>query len=458
MPREASRPRVPRINLDVVRRAFRSLPEKGESDYYILEKGAGPCLRVRRTVVQIGVRYRSRFHIAANLDPDMTIEDIEEARTQARRLLRRLEDEEGIPGLARGRCMKLHELHREYMAEFLENRGDARSPGTLHGYHGVWRNHLLPALGELRITEITAEVVRDFKRSIPGLVVERTPWVNSGGRTAANLALQQLEAALGYAVRMEWLTRNPASSRLVPRYEVHRAEDFLDDKGYAAVGAVLRDYEDRLVRKQPCPLDRVSLYALRIVIYTGVRQRSELLDTRLDWCHLDGEVPRIGIPRAKGNRAQGGGRWVYLGPEAVRLLRVIPRPPESEHLTIPGSVAGRPLFRLNDAWHRVLRAAGLPPMAVKVLRHGFSTHSVGIIAPEHRAQLLGHQGRPMTDTVYLHHHGPDLSRAATLVEHHIRGLLGDIPKEGEVYRFRYSGPRLVTGAAQRSAEEGAVSA
>ena len=67
MPREASRPRVPRINLDVVRRAFRSLPGKGESDYYILEKGGGPCLRVRRTVVQIGVRVKSRFHLAANL-------------------------------------------------------------------------------------------------------------------------------------------------------------------------------------------------------------------------------------------------------------------------------------------------------------------------------------------------------------------------------------------------------
>ena len=44
MPRPASRPRVPRINLDVVRRAFRSLPAAGESDYYVLEKGDGPCL------------------------------------------------------------------------------------------------------------------------------------------------------------------------------------------------------------------------------------------------------------------------------------------------------------------------------------------------------------------------------------------------------------------------------
>jgi hypothetical protein len=39
---------------------------------------------------------------------------------------------------------------------------------------------------------------------------------------------------------------------------------------------------------------------------------------------------------------------------------------------------------------------------------------------------MGHQGRPMTDTVYLHRHGPDLGRAAALVEHHLRSLLKDL--------------------------------
>lgn len=281
-------------------------------------------------------------------------------------------------------------------------------------------------LGHLRITEITTEVVRRFKREIPERVLERRPEAKGGGRPVANRALQQLDAALGFANRMEWITRNPASARLVPRFEEGRAEDFLDDKGYAAVGQVLRDFEGRLVRGQVCPLSLRTLFALRVVIYTGVRHRSELLWTRLDWCQLEGDVPRIGIPRVKGDRsAKGGGRWIFLGPDAVRLLRAMPRPAGSEHLTVPGDKPGRPLFRLNEAWRVVLRAANLPEIPVKVLRHGFSTHSVGIIAPEHRAQLLGHQGRPMTDTVYLHRHGPDQARAATLVEDHLRVLLGD---------------------------------
>jgi integrase len=440
MPRPPARPRVPRINLDVVRRAYRSLPGAGESDFYILEKIDGPCLRIRRTVVQVGVRYRSRFHLAAEVRPDMTIQEVEEARDQARRLLRQLQDDAEMPSLARGRSMTVRLLYDEFMADFKKTRGEARSSRTLEGYESVWRIHLLPAIGHLRLEQITTDVVRQLKKSIPAQVLGRRPLAKGGGKPIANQALHQLEAALGFAYRMEWVTRNVASARLVPRYEVSRSEEFLDAAGYAAVGEVIRDLESLSYRGLPAPLSLRTLFALRLAIYTGARHRSELLWTLYDWCHLDDKVPRIGIPRAKGDRRKGSGRWIYLGPEAVRLLKAIPRPAGSEHLTVPGDRPGRPLFRLNEAWRLVLLTAGLPEIPVKALRHGFSTHSAGIIAPEHRAQLLGHQGRPMTDTVYLHQHGPDLARAATLVEAHLRVLLGDLeePAMGRVLPFEAS--------------------
>jgi integrase len=192
------------------------------------------------------------------------------------------------------------------------------------------------------------DVVRRFKREIPDRVVERRPKAKGGGRPVANRALQQLEAALGFAYRMDWISRNTASARFVPRYEENRAEDFLDIHGYGAVGQVLRDLEARLARDETSPLSLRTIFALRVAIYTGVRHRSELLWTRLEWCHLDDRVPRIGIPRAKGDRLtkKGGGRWIFLGPEAVRLLRAMPRPAGSEHLTVPGDKPGQPLFRL----------------------------------------------------------------------------------------------------------------
>ena len=352
MPRPPARPRVPRINLDVVRRAYRSLPGTKESDFYLLEKLEGPCLRVRRTVVQIGVRFRGRFHIATDVRPDMRVQDVEEARDQACKLFRRLQDEEEVPGLARGRSMTVHMLYEEFIADFRETRGESRSPRTLEGYESVWRVHLLPAVGQLRLAQITTEVVRQLKKDIPAQTLARRPLAKGGGRPIANQVLHQLEAAFGFAYRMEWIARNPASARLVPRYEVSRAEDFLDAEGYAAVGAVLRDLEARLARGLASPLSLRTLFALRVAIYTGVRHRSELLWTRLDWCQLDGEVPRIGVPRAKGDRGgKGSGRWIHLGAESVRLLKAIPRPAGSEHLTVPGDKPGRPLSRLNEAWH-----------------------------------------------------------------------------------------------------------
>jgi hypothetical protein len=42
----------------------------------------------------------------------------------------------------------------------------------------------------------------------------------------------------------------------------------------------------------------------------------------------------------------------------------------------------------------------------------------------------------MTDTVYLHRHGPDLGSAATKVEEHLRVLLGDVvPESSRVLAF-----------------------
>ena len=292
----------------------------------------------------------------------------------------------------------------------------------------LWRLYLLPSAGNLTLPEITVEVVRKIKRDIPIQITANRPDTKGGGRLTANAALQQLGAALDFACRMEWLSRNVAAARLVPRYEKRHTEEFLDAKGFAAVGQVLRDFEERLAAGRKSPLPLRTLLALRVTIYTGVRHRAELLWTLLEWCRLDDAVPRIGIPRAKGDRGgRGSGRWIFLGPDAVRCLKAIPRPAGSEHLTVPGDKLGQWFYRLNEPWSEVLKAAGLPQIQVKALRHSFSTHSVGIIAPEHRAQLMGHQGRPMTDTVYLHQHGPDLTRAATLVEEHLRRLMGDLP-------------------------------
>lgn len=78
--------------------------------------------------------------------------------------------------------------------------------------------------------------------------------------------------------------------------------------------------------------------------------------------------------------------------------------------------------------------AGLAPeetgerIPVKTLRHtAKTTHPRVGIAPEHSAQLFGHEAASLEERVYLHHHGPSLVKAAAAYEHFVRQLLGDIP-------------------------------
>jgi len=225
MPRTPTHPPVSRINPAVVKDAFRK-PAASDAGYYILEKGKTlVCLRVRKTTVQIGVRHESRWHSVATLHADMSVQEVEDLRMAALYLARQLQDGEGIPSLARGRSMTLSQLHQEFMADLRETRNDLLSASTLKNYNDVWRLYLLPAAGHLTLPHLTVEVVRQIKRDVPALVVKHRPEATAGGKYMANAALQQLYAALDFAYRMEWVTRNVASARLVPRYEKRRSEE-----------------------------------------------------------------------------------------------------------------------------------------------------------------------------------------------------------------------------------------
>lgn len=237
-----------------------------------------------------------------------------------------------------------------------------------------------------------------------------------------------------WAHRRGLILRNPFHLDFVAPYEVGSAERFFEDHEVAQIGEVIR-YGEQLHEKGCTGRDRVpvlqALHALRIAIYTGCRQRVELVHGQLDWLKgVPGPLPRLEIPRAKGQRGGKRGRYLYLGPHATELLVNMYRPRGSEHLLIPGRDTGKPLYSLGHVWDWVAKHSGIKDASPKAWRHTARTNHVRCgIAEEHSAQLLGHRGRPITDTVYLHRHGPSLVQAATTYEIFIRRLLGDLPAE-----------------------------
>lgn len=424
---EKHRTVVPRITLEVVRQAFAD-PASG-NPYYVREDGGrdsirGCCLRVQRRSVQFGTRTDrgTYWHRVVEARPDMSLEEVEEARLAVRRLIRQVEDEEELPELRRGRTMTLRELSESYLKDYQETRAARRSERTIDAYRSLWKTHLLPLAGDLRLREITSGVVQGLKTEIAARARTQGGRAKGDGIYAANRSLQQLDAALRFALAREWILRNPATRGVVARFEEARAEEFLDDAAYAAIGKAIRKLEACASRS------RIRyLAALRLAIYTGARHREEILWPELSWCRdLDGTVPRIGISRAKGDRGARQGRWIYLGPHGARLIREMDRPVGSEHLVVPGQRIGSPLHTLIPLWREVLESAGLPRMTVKALRHSHRTHAVIAGLPEeHERQLLGHRGAAVTDTVYLHRHGPALASAAAKIEGHLRQLMGD---------------------------------
>jgi hypothetical protein len=167
------------------------------------------------------------------------------------------------------------------------------------------------------------------------------------------------------------VSRNVASARLMPRYKKWRSEKFLDAQAYAAVGCVPRDLEVQAAQGGKPSLLRRALLALRVPI---LQRRAPPLGAVVDPLGVmplgRRGAPHWDSPGQGGDRGgKTGGRWIFLGPDAVRCLREMPRPVGSEQLTVPGKIAGQ----------------------------------------------------------HLHQHGPDLARAAALVEAHFRRLLGNSP-------------------------------
>jgi integrase len=115
---------------------------------------------------------------------------------------------------------------------FLRAKGsEGLEPVTLRGYHDIIRNHFLPVFGDAVVSELTYEVIEDYRTiKLRGATdANGQPWPNApvAGAARPKLSpqsvrnhLELLHQLLDYAVRLGYLTRNPAKG--LPRPQVKR--------------------------------------------------------------------------------------------------------------------------------------------------------------------------------------------------------------------------------------------
>ena len=201
---------------------------------------------------------------------------------------------------------------REYILRWQEVYDKNQSRPTTYAAHGyIFKNHILPGLGEIPLSELTVEQVGDFleeRRHFGGHRPESPEYPGLGEHTMRHI-LRLLQQCLDQAIRDGLIADNPARRFHYPKPKKVSAN--------VLTASEVEDYLDAAERLGHLPMFLLALTA-------GLRQ-CELI--ALKWSDLDVKERTLtitenrSVERRELVEYEDGTRIVSLTQEAVELLR-----------------------------------------------------------------------------------------------------------------------------------------
>jgi integrase len=256
--------------------------------------------------------------------------------------------------------------------------------------------HVIPRLGNLRLTAIDVPMIRRFMRAITTDTRVNVYGRKLGGPGAARKSVRLLSAAMTWAVGEGQLERNPLRGALRLAGDGVRETVITDVQDYARLFATL----NRMVAAGQL---RATVRAFVIcAALTGMR-RGEL--RTLTWPQVNLAARRITLTDSKGAKLARRGlrsETISLPPLAAAALADIApgEAPADARVFLPRRGEA---IEVNRDWSRVRDVAGLPAdLTLHGLRHSLGTAAVlsGLSAPEVQA-LLRHR-TIATSARYIH--------------------------------------------------------
>lgn len=289
----------------------------------------------------------------------------------------------------------------DYLNRWLEDSASYNlKPATLVRYRGIVRNHLIPALGRIKLSDITAAHLQRLYRE--KLDEGMAPGTVRQIHAVAGVALKQ-------AKRWRLLEYNPAEDATAPRNAPIRESRVITAQEAGRLFEAVREFRGG------------RYYALFVLaVSTGMRQ-GELLALRWGDVDLDkGElvveqtVQYIEGKWVYGTPKSGKSRSIKLPDGAVTALKEHRRRqlearvkikewenPELVFTGPTGSVIRRPVLQRD--FERLLDNLGLPKITFHELRHSAATlllEGGGNIKATQK--LLGHSSIRITLDCYSH--------------------------------------------------------
>ncbi len=277
-----------------------------------------------------------------------TVLTCEQARTRAILIVAQVRN--GVDPAAKRdadrRAATVAELADRYDREHVALRV---KPSTAKGYRRVLKRTILPALGRLRLTEVTRADIAKLHHDMRHVPYD------------ANRCLEIISKMFSLAEL--WGLRPDGSNprKHIKKYPEEKRERFLSPAELRRVGEVLREMEDEGVELSS------AIAAVRLLILTGCRL-SEIMTLR--WEHVDLDGGALRLPDSK-----TGAKVVHIGQPAVDALRGI-EPVPGNPWVIPGIKPGANLSDLQPFWQRVRARAGLKDVRIHDLRHTFASTAV----------------------------------------------------------------------------------
>jgi len=280
--------------------------------------------------------------------------------------------------------------------------GEPMKPLTKQYTMARLRNHVLPLLGRLRVSEVgTTEIERMVRDIEKGRTARddktgpRTRIIVRGGEGAARKVVRDLSAVFSFAVRRALAAKNPCTTAGVRKTDNQR-DRFLSIDEIGLLGTALRELEAE--GTNPKAINIARLWAL-----TGCR-RNEI--AALKWLEVDFDE---GLFRFSDSKT--GKNVRPLGAAARLLLQTITRDPDSPYV-FPAEAGTGHYQGTKGIWARALDLAGLIGVTPHTLRHtlGSTAASKGEALTMIGA-ILGH--RNVRSTAIYAHVQHDPSRLAT---------------------------------------------
>lgn len=280
---------------------------------------------------------------------------------------------------------------REYIIFWQETYDKSQSrPTTYAAHHYVFKNHILPGLGDIPLSELTSEMVEDFLEERRRFGNHRPGSSGLGEETMRHIH-RLLQQCIDQAIRDGLLTENPAKA--------FRYRKSTTVKANIMTPLEMEDYLDAAERLSYLPMFMLALT-------TGLRQ-SELI--ALKWSDLDIESRTLTIAE---NRAVVRRELVEYGSQ-TRSIRLTPEVVDlliMEHSKHPSS----PLMFMHPATQRpyspqmvrrmhdeIIKEAGIDHIRYVDLRHTCAILALknGMDTKE-LAQMLGHYRPTITRQNY----------------------------------------------------------